>query len=59
MAVRRAGLDGGKLLHVMRHDKKSRGGVIRFVLPAGRLGRVGIHDDVTDQEIREAIEYLA
>ena len=59
LAVRRAGLDGEKLLHVMRHDKKCRGGVIRFVLPAGRLGRVDLADDVTDAEILDAIEYLA
>ena len=59
LAVRRAGVDGERLLGIMRRDKKARGGVIRFVLPAGQLGRVAIYDDVTDEEILDAIEYLA
>jgi len=59
LPVRRIGGDGEKLLAIMRHDKKSRGGAIRFVLPSGWLGRVDIHADVTDEEILAAINYLS
>ena len=59
LPVRRAGLDARRLVHTMRHDKKRRGGAMRFVLPAGGLGRVAIHADVTDEEILAAIRYLA
>ena len=59
LPVRRVGGDGDKLLAIMRYDKKSRGGTIRFVLPSGSLGRVDIHADVTDEEILAAIDYLS
>ncbi len=42
----------------MRHDKKARAGRLRFILPAGHLGAVEVHEDVTEAEIRAAIEYL-
>ncbi|NQU76576.1 MAG: 3-dehydroquinate synthase [Planctomycetes bacterium] len=59
LPIRRAGLDGPELLRIMRHDKKARGGVLRFVLPAGSVGAVEIQDDVTEEEIFAAIGYLA
>ena len=58
LPVRRDGLDGRELLATMRRDKKSRRGALRFVLPAGTVGRVDIHDDVTEAEILAAVEYL-
>ncbi len=48
----------GRLREVMAHDKKARGGVVRFVLPVG-LGRAAIFDDVTGQEVLSAIEALS
>jgi len=58
LPLRRGGLDFQALLPIMRHDKKARAGRIRMVLPA-RLGAVDIHDDVSDEELRAAVEYLA
>jgi 3-dehydroquinate synthase len=59
LPTRREGLADIDVLGIMRRDKKVRGGAIRFVLPAGALGRVDIHADVTDKEILDAIEYLS
>ncbi len=58
LPVRIGGLAGPKLLDIMRHDKKSRGGVIRFILPAGRLGWVDIYADVVDREVLAAVDHL-
>jgi len=41
-----------KLLNVMRNDKKSLGGRLRFVLPR-RLGEVALIDDVTEDDVRK------
>lgn len=57
LPVRRSGLDLDELLHVMRHDKKSRNGVPRFVLARG-VGRVELCDDVTEDEIAAAVRHL-
>ncbi len=59
LPTRRANLDGPGLLEIMRRDKKVRAGVIRFVLPAGKLGAVDVYDDVTDNEILAAVDYLS
>ena len=45
------------ILDAMSLDKKVIGGRIRFILP-DRIGSVRIHDDVTEEEIKDAIEYL-
>ena len=37
-------------LHAMRHDKKVKGGVIRYVLPLG-IGRCQVFADVSDDEV--------
>ncbi len=44
-------------LRLMRHDKKVRQGVIRYVLPQ-RLGKVGLYTDVSDAEVVELINSL-
>lgn len=58
LPTRRGGLEAGQLLGIMRHDKKSRAGAIRFVL-ARHLGEVAVYADVSDAEIVAAIAYLA
>lgn len=50
--------DRDKILGLMRSDKKSASGTIRFVLPTG-YGKVGIFSDVTDEEIISAIKYIS
>jgi 3-dehydroquinate synthase len=50
-------IDADAVLGLMRHDKKARGGRIRFVLPT-RIGAVEIFDDVTDPQIRDALAAL-
>ncbi len=44
-------------LRLMRHDKKVRQGVIRYVLPE-RLGQVGLYTDVSDEEVVSLINDL-
>ena len=55
--VRRRGLDGDAIWRIMQHDKKARGGKVRFVLPTGP-GRVEVFDDVTEQQVKAAIASL-
>ena len=43
------------LLAVMRNDKKSLGGRLRFVLPR-RLGEVALMDDVSEEDVRRVLE---
>ena len=43
------------LLTVMRSDKKNVAGRLRLILPR-RLGEVALFDDVTDDEVRRALE---
>ena len=44
-----------ELLAVMRNDKKSLGGRLRFVLPR-RLGEVALVDDVSEEDVRRVLE---
>ena len=46
---------GEELLAVMRNDKKSLGGRLRFVLPR-RLGEVALVDDVSEEDVRRVLE---
>jgi len=52
------GADAERCLAIMRHDKKSEAGRMRFVLPEA-IGQVRVVDDVTDDEIRAALDSLA
>ena len=56
LAVRlpQAGADGEEIWRIMQHDKKAQAGKVRMVLPVA-LGRVEIFDDITPQEITQAI----
>jgi 3-dehydroquinate synthase len=45
------------LLAVMRNDKKSLAGRLRFVLPR-RLGDVALFDDVTEDDVRNVLDGL-
>jgi 3-dehydroquinate synthase len=58
LPVRAAGLDLARCLEVMRHDKKAEAGRLVFVLPES-IGAVRVANDVTDDEVREAILSLA
>jgi len=57
LEVRLPGLDADQVWNIMQHDKKARGGRLRFVLPTG-LGRVDTFDDVQEQDVKEAIRAL-
>ncbi|HEV2878157.1 MAG TPA: hypothetical protein VGW96_01140, partial [Candidatus Eremiobacteraceae bacterium] len=64
-ALRRAGLrvampklSTDSIVEAMRHDKKRRDGVLKFVLPV-RLGEVRVGVDVPDSDVRMAITTLA
>ncbi len=46
-----------RLREIMAHDKKTLGGVVRFVLPVSP-GVVAIFDDVTDEQIKAAVAAL-
>jgi len=46
-----------RLLDAATRDKKNRGGVRRFVLPAG-IGNAVVVEDVTDAELRRAAESM-
>jgi 3-dehydroquinate synthase len=50
-------LDPEDLLAFMRRDKKTRAGRLRFVLLEG-IGRVVIDDNVTNEQIRDALSLL-
>ena len=50
--------DPDRCLALMRHDKKAEAGRLRFVLPQA-IGSTVEADDVTDDEVREAIASLA
>jgi 3-dehydroquinate synthase len=45
------GLEPLQLLRLMRHDKKASAGLIRLVLPAERIGRVILKDDVPEETL--------
>ncbi len=55
--IRRRGLDAEGIWRIMQHDKKARGGKVRFILPTA-LGEVDIFDDVTAEEAKDAIGLL-
>jgi 3-dehydroquinate synthase len=57
LPTRREGLDADRILPVLAHDKKNLGGRVRMVLPSA-IGQVDIYDDVTEAELRSAIEEL-
>jgi 3-dehydroquinate synthase len=48
-------LDGEEFLAAMRHDKKTRDGRLRLVLPT-RLGAVELVDDVDPETVRSVVE---
>jgi len=52
------GADAERCLAIVRHDKKAEAGRMRFVLPEA-IGRVRVVQDVTDDEIRAALDSLA
>jgi 3-dehydroquinate synthase len=52
-----AAMNVSRCLDLMRHDKKAEAGRMRFVLPES-IGTVRIAADVTDDEIRAAIETI-
>ncbi|MBU3666639.1 MAG: 3-dehydroquinate synthase [Chthoniobacterales bacterium] len=52
-----ADLETGALLAAARHDKKFSGGNIRYVV-CPRIGEVFVADDVTEHDIRAAIDSL-
>jgi len=58
LPVRLKAPDVKACLALVRHDKKAEAGRLRFVLPES-IGSVRIVDDVTDEEIREALLALA
>ena len=47
-----------RILDIMRTDKKSDSGIIKFVLPT-EIGKVAIFNDVTDDEIISAIKFIS
>jgi len=47
-----------RILAAIAHDKKARAGRVPFVLPTA-IGRVAVHDDVTQAEIKRALAALA
>ncbi|MGN0901799.1 MAG: 3-dehydroquinate synthase [Succinivibrio sp.] len=50
-------MTGDDFITYMRHDKKVRHGVIRYVLPV-RIGEVALFSDVSDDEVRTLIGEL-
>lgn len=52
-----AARDPARLREIMSHDKKARGGVVRFVLPT-ELGSVAMFDDVSSRDIAAAVAAL-
>jgi 3-dehydroquinate synthase len=50
-----AGADSAALGANLRHDKKRAGTIQRWVL-ADRVGRARVHEDVTDDAVRQALE---
>jgi len=57
MKVSLDGISIRDVLTAMTLDKKVIGGRIRFILPDG-IGSVRIHDDVTEREIEDSLEFL-
>lgn len=57
LATSMAPLDADQIWDIMQHDKKARGGKVRFVLPTA-MGQVDIFDDVPKDDVIEAITAL-
>jgi 3-dehydroquinate synthase len=57
LPVRLGGLDADEIWRIMLHDKKTRGGQVRMVLPV-MLGAAAIFDDITPHAVRDALDYL-
>lgn len=49
--------DAEALLEIVRHDKKSRGGNLRMILPTGP-GKVDIFTNISAGSIQQAVQYL-
>jgi len=47
----------GNILRLLKSDKKTRNGVVHFVLPC-EIGKVEIVNDVPDQVVIEAVDEL-
>lgn len=50
-------LNAAEIRDIMKHDKKACDGKIRMVLPSA-LGDVDIYDDITEQEVAEAVKSI-
>ncbi|MHC4561266.1 MAG: 3-dehydroquinate synthase [Planctomycetota bacterium] len=50
-----ADLDAAEVWKVMQVDKKARAGQVRMILPT-RLGAVDAYDDITEDDVRSALE---
>jgi 3-dehydroquinate synthase len=57
LPTRQANLDAKEIWRIMQHDKKARAGQVRLVLPK-TLGDVDLYDDVTAEEVKQALETL-
>jgi 3-dehydroquinate synthase len=57
LPVRWAGLDAERIWQIMLHDKKTRGGQVRMVLPVV-LGEVALFGDITPAGVRQAVAGL-
>ncbi|MHC4983912.1 MAG: 3-dehydroquinate synthase [Planctomycetota bacterium] len=58
LPVSTQGLDAEEIWRIMQHDKKSRGGQVRMVLPTGP-GRVDIFADVSPKEVCTAVAAIS
>lgn len=47
-------MQASDFIRLMHHDKKVRGGKIRYVLPE-KIGKVGLYNDVSDDEVAALI----
>jgi 3-dehydroquinate synthase len=54
---RLADLSAAAILAAIAKDKKAKAGRVPFILPTG-IGRVVIEDDVTPDEVKDALRYL-
>jgi 3-dehydroquinate synthase len=50
-----ADLGAAEIWKVMQYDKKARAGQVRMILPT-RLGAVDVYDDITEDDVRSALE---
>ncbi len=57
LPLKLAGHSAETVFELLRHDKKFRGGRLKFVLPE-RIGSVRIVDDVPEDDVRQILEEL-